>query len=82
MSEQRKVRTDYNNITGKSIVTNHKVDISQDHWDSIFGKKEVKEAIEAADRGEFATEDEVKSIQTKWETSVESNNETPVQQAE
>lgn len=45
MSEQRKVRTDYNNITGKSIVTNHQVDISQDHWDSIFGKKDKKEKV-------------------------------------
>lgn len=59
MSEQRKVRTDFNESTGKTIVTNHQVDIPQDRWDAIFGKKETK----------------------KEETNVESNPETPVQQA-
>lgn len=45
MAEQRKVRTDFNNITGKTIVTNQQVEISQDHWDSIFGKKEKKQEV-------------------------------------
>lgn len=43
MSEQRKVRTDFNESTGKTIVTNHKTPISDEVWDRIFGKKDKKE---------------------------------------
>lgn len=47
MSEQRKVRTDFNPHTGATIVTKYNTSKQfSDNWDAIFGKKK-EENIES-----------------------------------
>lgn len=41
MSEQHKVRTDFNDVTGNTIVTKYNTTKQfSDNWDAIFNKKE------------------------------------------